>query len=202
MDQRCYVVCLNEEEARKDQADREAIVASWREQLKQGDKSLVGNKGYRKYIASSGQTFSIDEAQVKHEARFDGKWVLQSDMSELSAEALALKYQQLWMVEEMFRTAKTLLETRPVFHHVDDTIRGHVFCSFLALVLRKELQDRLEAAGEHLEWAQILGDLEALPRVEVEHDDKQFLLRSELPGCCGTVFRAVGLAIPPTISQM
>ena len=82
VDQRRYVVCLNEEEARKDQADRDAIVASLREQLKQGDKSLVGNKGYRKYIASSGKTFSIDEAKVKREARFDGKWVLQSDMAE------------------------------------------------------------------------------------------------------------------------
>ena len=99
VDQRRYVVCLNEEEARKDQADRDAIVASLREQLKQGDKSLVGNKGYRKYIASCGKTFSIDEAKVKREARFDGKWVLQSDMSELSAEELALKYKQLWMVE-------------------------------------------------------------------------------------------------------
>jgi len=202
VDQRRYVVCLNEEEARKDQADRDAIVTSLREQLKQGDKSLVGNKGYRKYIASSGKTFFIDEAKVKREARFDGKWVLQSDMAELSAEELALKYKQLWMVEEMFRTAKTLLETRPVFHHVDDTIRGHVFCSFLALVLRKELQDRLEAAGEHLEWAEVLRDLEALQRVEVEHDDKRFLLRSELQGCCGRVFRAVGLAIPPTIQKI
>ena len=106
------------------------------------------------------------------------------------------------MVEEMFRTAKTLLETRPVFHHVDDTIRGHVFCSFLALVLRKELQDRLEAAGEHFEWAQILRDLQALQRVEVEHDNKQFLLRNELQGCCGAVFRAVCVAIPPTIQKI
>jgi len=202
VDQRRYVVCLNEEEARKDEADREAILTALREQLKQGDKSLVGNKGYRKYIASRGKTFSIDEAKVKREARFDGKWVLQTDLSELSAEEVALKYKQLWMVEEMFRTAKTLLETRPVFHHVDDTIRGHVFCSFLALVLRKELQDRLEAAGEHLEWAQILRDLEALQHVEVEHDDKQFLLRTELQGCCGAVFRAVGVAIPPTIQTL
>ena len=108
----------------QDQATREAIVAGLREQLKRGDKSLVGNKGYRKYLTSSGKRFSIDEAKVKSEARFDGKWVLQTDMSELSAEEVALKYKQLWMVEEMFRTAKTLLETRPIFHHVDDTIRG------------------------------------------------------------------------------
>ena len=202
VDKRRYVVCLNEEEARKDHAEREAIVAGLREQLKRGDKSLVGNKGYRKYLASSGKTFSIDEAKVKREARFDGKWVLQTDMSELSAEEVALKYKQLWMVEEMFRTAKTLLETRPIFHHVDDTIRGHVFCSFLALVLRKELQDRLEAAAEQFEWAEILRDVKALENVEVEHDEKHFLLRSELEGSCGAVFRSVGVAIPPTIQKL
>lgn len=200
VDERRYVVCLNEEQARKDGADREAIVSSLREHLKQGDKSLVGNKGYRKFLSGSkAKSFSIDEAKVKSDARFDGKWVLQTDMKELSAEEVALKYKQLWMVEEMFRTAKTLLETRPVFHHVDDTIRGHVFCSFLALVLRKELQDRLAASGASFEWAEILRDLQALQTVEVEHADKRFFLRSEAEGSCGSVFRAVGVALPPTI---
>ena len=202
VDERRYVVCLNDEEARKDCAERNAIVAGLRKQLKRGDKSLVGNKGYRKYLASSGKTFSIDEAKVKRDARFDGKWVLQTDMSELSAEEVALKYKQLWMVEEMFRTAKTLLETRPIFHHVDDTIRGHVFCSFLALVLRKELQDCLKAAGAQFEWAEILQDMKTLQNVEVEHEEKRFLLRSELEGNCGAVFRAVGVAVPPTIQKL
>src|SRR5918994_7810628 len=49
--QRRDVVCLNEEEARKDAADREAIVAALREQLRSGDKSLIGNKGYRRYLS-------------------------------------------------------------------------------------------------------------------------------------------------------
>lgn len=202
VDDRRYVVCLNEEEARKDRADREAIVAALREQLQRGDKSLVGNKGYRKYLAGGGKTFSIDEEKVKREARFDGKWVLQTDLAELSAEEVALKYKQLWMVEEMFRTAKSLLATRPVFHHTDDTIRGHVFCSFLALVLRAELQDRLETSGECLEWAAMLRDLEALQQVEVEHQEKRFLLRSELEGSCTAVFRSVGVAIPPAIEKL
>ena len=199
---RRYVVCLNEEQARKDCADREAIVAGLREKLKQGDKSLVGNKGYRKYIKSSGKTFSIDEAKVKRQSRFDGKWVLQTDLEEMPAEEVALKYKQLWIVEEMFRTAKTLLETRPIFHKCDDTIRGHVFCSFLALLLRKELQDRLEAAGKRYEWSEILSDLEALQYVEVAHQGKRFLLRSEVRGSCGAVFRAVGVAIPPTVQNL
>ena len=114
VDKRRYVVCLNEEQAKKDRADREAIVASLREQLKQSDKSLVGNKGYRKYLSSRGKVFELDEPKVASEARYDGKWVLQTDRDDFSAEEVALKYKQLWMVEEMFRTAKSLLETRPI----------------------------------------------------------------------------------------
>ncbi|MCP5002953.1 MAG: hypothetical protein GY941_03245 [Planctomycetes bacterium] len=62
----------------------------------------------------------------------------------LSSTEVALKYKELWMVEDIFRSMKSLLETRPIYHKCDETIRGHVFCSFLALLLRKEVQYRLE----------------------------------------------------------
>ena len=202
VDGRRYVVCLNDEQAKKDRMDRKAIVSALQEQVKQNAKSMVGNKGYRKYLQDDGKKFAIDEAKVKHDSRFDGKWVLQTDLDEMPAEDVALKYKQLWMVEDMFRTAKTLLETRPVYHHHDETIRGHVFCSFLALVLRKELQDRLALEGDKFEWAEILRDLEALQYVEVEHQAKRFLLRTEAQGTCSTVFRAAGVAIPPTIQRI
>jgi transposase len=45
---------------------------------------------------------------------------------------------------------KSVLDTRPIFHKLDETIRGHVFCSFVALVIRKELDRRLEKAGCYL----------------------------------------------------
>ncbi|MCG2660016.1 MAG: IS1634 family transposase [Kiritimatiellae bacterium] len=199
---RRYVVCLNEEQAKKDRADRKAIVEALREQLKHGDKSLVGNKGYRKYLHAAGPKFTIDEAKVKWEERFDGKWVLQTDLEEITAEDTALQYKQLWMVEEMFRTVKTLLETRPIFHKCDETIRGHVFCSFLALLLRKELQDRLEAQGDKLEWAELLRDLESLQYTEVENQGKRFLLRSDLATTTAAVFRAAGVAIPVSIQKI
>jgi hypothetical protein len=202
VEERRYVVCLNEEQARKDRADREAIVAALREQLKQGDKALVGNKGYRKYLSSEGPKFTINEEKVKWEERFDGKWVLQTDLEDLSAEDVALQYKQLWMVEEMFRTVKTLLETRPIYHKCDETIRGHIFCSFLALLLRKELQDRLKAQGEKLEWEEILRDLESLQYAVVESEGKRFLLRSDIATTTAAVFRAVGVAIPPSVQNL
>jgi len=198
---RRYVVCLNQEEARKDAHDREAIVASLRKQLKQGDKSLVGNRGFRKYLKGAKSRFEIDEKKIKYEARYDGKWVLRTN-TDLSAADVALKYKQLWMVEHVFRSAKSLLETRPIWHQRDETIRGHVFCSFLALVLRKELDDRLAAHGHKLEWEDVIRDLVNLQYAEVEQDGRRFLLRSEAQGTCGRVFAAAGVALPQTVQQV
>jgi Transposase DDE domain len=198
---RRYIVCLNEDEARKDAADREAIVASLREKLRSGEKSLIGNKGYRRYLSSTGPNhFQIDEAKIQQEARYDGKWVLRTN-TDLETAEVALQYKRLWMVEAWFRSSKSLLQTRPIYHKCDETIRGHVFCSFLALVLRQELEDRLARDGHDFEWANVIQDLDRLQMVEVEQDGKRFLLRSEVQGTCGTVFRAAGVAVPPTVQQ-
>jgi Transposase DDE domain len=202
IEDRRYVVCVNEDEVKKDRADREAILAGLREQLQQGDKSLVGNKGYRRYLKVEGPGhFAIDEAKIAEEARYDGTWVLRTSTALPTAE-VALQFKRLWQVEQWFRSCKSLLETRPIYHQRDETIRGHVFCSFLALLLRYELQTRLAAHGKVLEWADVVDDLDRLQYVEVEQDGKRFRLRTELQGSCGQVFRAVGVAIPPTVQQL
>jgi hypothetical protein len=195
-----YVVCHNEEQARKDQYDREAIVEALREQLKKGEKSLIGNKGYRRYIRCEGERFKIDEDKLKEEELFDGKWVLRTN-TELSATEVALKYKQLWTVEDIFRTMKSILETRPIFHRCDETIAGHVFCSFLALVIRKKLHDQLAARGWNLEWADVINDVDAISEVAVTHDGKNFIIRTEASGVAGKVFQATGIALPPVLRE-
>jgi hypothetical protein len=195
------IVCLNPKQARKDAADREAILSSLEEQLRQGAKTLVGNKGYRKYVKIERGSVTIDQAKIRQEAGFDGKWVLRTN-TKLSAEKVALKYKELWQVEQVFRDAKSLLETRPIYHHRDATIRGHVFCSFLALVLKKELYRRLDSAGHTFEWADIKQDLSALRETVLHEDGKRLAVRSQCLGTCGKVFQAVGVAVPPTIREL
>lgn len=200
---RRYVVCYNACQARKDATDRKAIVESLKEKLKVGDKFLVGNKGYRKYLKSSikGEPiFEIDENKLKDEELFDGKWVLRTNTN-YSAEEVAIQYKQLWMVEQAFRTVKSVLETRPIYHKCDETIRGHVFCSFLALVLIKELFSRLEINKEHYEWNDIRKDLEALRQVELQMSKDTYFLRTELRGTCYDVFQVAGVAIPPRVRK-
>ena len=121
--------------------------------------------------------------------------------TKLSAEEVALKYKQLWIVEQIFRTVKSILTTRPIFHKCDETIRGQVFCSFLAMVLLTELQQRLETKGLTLEWQDVIRDVNRLEEIDLETDGKHFRLRSASVGCCGKVFQAVSVALPPTIQQ-
>jgi len=202
-----YIVCINPRQARKDRKDREAIIISLKEQIKKGPKGLVGNKGYRKYIKVERESVTIDEEKVKSEARFDGKWVLTTN-TDLTAEKVALKYKELWQVERVFRDIKTLLETRPIFHKRDDTIRGHVFCSFLALILRKELERRLELSGHFFEWLILMSlwlikqDLKAFQEIVIEESGKRLAIRSQCFRTCGKVFQAVGVALPQTICEI
>jgi len=203
VDSRRYIVCRNEEQARKDRADRQAIVQSLAEQLKRGDKTLVGNKGYRKYLRTpkAKEHFEIDEDKVRDEARYDGIWILQTDL-ELSAPDVALRYKELWMVEAIFRTIKSILANRPIFHKCDETIRGHVFCSFLALILMKELQSRMAQRGWIAEWARLKDDLDNLQEITVRTGGQGFVIRSETRGDAGKAIQAAGVALGPVIRPL
>jgi hypothetical protein len=197
--ERRYIVCHNLTEAAEDAGTRAAVVASLRAKLKEGDKSLVGNSAYRRYLKTpDAQHFVIDEARVAEAARYDGLYVLRTN-TRLPPLQVMLRYRDLLVVEQMFRTAKDLLETRPIYHQTDEAIRGHVFCSFLALVLRKELEDRLARARLKPEWRELLADLDRLQEIEAEQDGKRFVLRTPVTGVAGKIFQAIGIALPPQI---
>jgi hypothetical protein len=203
IESRRYIVCRNAEQARKDRADRKAIVESLREQLKRGDKTLVGNKGYRKYLATpkTGKHFQVDEDKIRQEAKYDGIWVLQTDL-DISTKEVALRYKELWMVEDIFRTIKSILANRPIFHKCDETIRGHVFCSFLALILIKELQSRMAERGWIVEWERLKNDLDNLEEITVRAGRQAFVIRSETRGDTGRAIQAAGVALGPVIRPL
>jgi transposase len=199
---RRYIVCRNREEMKKDAAARTAILAGLERQLKKGDKSLVGNKGYRRFLATqAGDHFAIDWTKAEEDAKFDGIFVLRTNAN-LSPLETMLCYKRLWMVERAFRTSKSLFVTRPIFHKLDETIRGHVSCSFLALVLKKELEDRIATLGQAGAWPDILADLDSLTETEVEQNGKHFLLRSAPRPAASLALRAAGVALPPTVRYL
>ena len=199
---RRYILCRNHQQATQDAATRDAILTSLERQLAKGDKALVANTGFRRFLKTEGHGhFAIDPAKAEADARFDGVFVLRTN-TDLDPLTAMVRYKQLWTVEAAFRTAKHLLATRPIFHKVDATIRGHVFCSFLALVLKAELEQRIMALGRDGSWSEILADLDSLTETEIAHEGRRFLVRAVPRPAASLALRAAGVALPPTVQPL
>ncbi len=204
-DQR-YIVCRNETEAEKDRKDREAIVAALDAQLKRGDKALVGNSAYRRYLRKTHETkdkpaFEIDAGKLAEEARFDGIFVLRTNAKITPLQAV-LRYRDLLKVENLFLRTKAVMRTRPIFHSSDAAIRGHVFCSFLALTMQKYLEDLSRRAGVIPAWKTLLRDLDRLQHVRIRHRDNDWLVRTDVSKPIADLFHHAHIALPPRARQM
>lgn len=111
---------------RKDRADRQAIVEGLQIQLKRGEKAVVGNKGYHRYLKVTVRdddkpAFEIDVGKLAEEARYDGIFVLRTN-ARISPLQAVLRYHDFLKVEELFRPAKAVTKTRPINHSSDE---GH-----------------------------------------------------------------------------
>jgi transposase len=200
-----YILCRNEAEAERERNERQAIIAELAKQLARGDKALIGNSAYRRYLRRTpsasgkpGRAFEIDPGKLAGEARYDGLFVLRTNARITPLQAV-LRYRDLPQVEDLFRRAKAILRTRPIYHSSDAAIRGHVFCSFLALMLQKELTDLCHSRGLVIEWADLLRDLDRLQQATIEKDGKCITTRTAVAGQVGSVFQAAGIALPPNV---
>ena len=197
-----YVVCRNPGQARREAANRAELVARLPAMLRdQGAKTLLKNRSVARLLKAGKGAYELDREELAAAPKYDGIWVVRTN-TELDAEDVALRYKQLWMVERTFRTAKSLLDTRPVFHQTDAAIRGHMFCSFLALTLHQALFERLEQAGLQESWNDIARDLRAVIEMEIEQDHKRLAVRTKPTDRAASVFRAVGVRLPPVIRQL
>ena len=201
VDGKRYVVCRNEAEAEKDRKDREKIVGALDAQLKKGDKALVGNSAYRRYLrrtpgSKDKHAFEIDAGKLAEEARFDGVFVLRTNAKVTPLQAV-LRYRDLLQVEELFRRTKAIMRTRPIFHSSDAAIRGHVFCSFLALAMQKHLEDLMREAKIAPEWKELLRDLDRLQQIRIQHRGADWLGRTDAAPSVTALFRAAHVACRP-----
>jgi len=199
---RRYVVCLNEEEVKKDRAARESIVRALEEKLaKGGPKSLVGNRGYARFLKTERGGLKIDYEAVKRDERMDGKFVLRTT-TKLSAEEVAQAYKGLWRVERTFREQKSTLQIRPIYHQRDGQCVGHIVASFLALRLEVDLQRALDERSVDVSWPDLMGDLKQLQAVRMEMNGRNYLIRTDLVGSAYQAFMAAGVKIPPRVQPI
>ena len=144
--------------------------------------------------------FEIDAGKLAEEARFDGIFVLRTNTQDHALQAV-LRYRDLLQVEDLFRRTKAIMRTRPIFHSSDAAIRGHVFCTFLALVMQKYLDDLAAEAGTSPEWRPLLRDLDRLQRARIQLHGKDWLVRTDAPPRSAALFLQARIALPPRACQ-
>jgi hypothetical protein len=201
VDGRRYVVCRNPAEVKKDAAAREALLKKVAESIAQGPKSMIGNKGYARFLNVEKGAVSINHDAVVADARMDGKFVLRTN-TELPTSEVAKAYKSLWRVERAFRETKSTLDVRPVYHHRDDTTIGHIVGCFLALRLEVDLQRRLDANDVDVSWPDLMRDLEELKAIEVILDGERYRLRTDFQGAAAAAFKAAGVRPPATLAHL
>ena len=196
---RRYIVCRNRQEAEKDAADRASIVAALERQLAKGDKALVGNTAFGAISRRSARSTlrSTPTRSRRRRSSTASSCSAPTPISIRSRPCSATSSFGRW--SRPFEQQSICSPPRPIFHKLDETICGHVFCSFLALVLKKALEDRIAALGHSGSWPEIIADLDSLTETEIEYDGKRFIVRSAPRPAASLALRAAGAALPPTV---
>ncbi len=198
-----YVVCKNDEEAKRDQALREEIISALREKIASGPKKMIGNTGYRRYVTIEKDALHIDEKKIAQEKKFDGVYVLRTNTN-LSAREAALAYKGLWQVERAFREIKSTFEIRPVYLSREDRIKGHIAVCFLAFCLQVAFLRNVRAEDKlkGLSARALLQELSEIRMVHLKAGDAKYRIRTELTPVANAIFKATQVPVPRRVNTI
>jgi len=197
-----YILCYNPLGAEEDRKAREAIVAYLAEKLPAGNVKGFLKGAARRYVRTVGGRAELDRRKIAEDARYDGKWILRTN-TDLSPQEVALSYKGLWQVEECFRTLKTPLELRPIYHWTERRIRGHVTVCFLAFLLRQALRLRLSELGWEGNFSELVGALSRVRAMEVgDGSGTRYRLRDEIPQAAMPALGALKMAPPKLVERL
>lgn len=199
-----YVIYFNEEDAEYDRYTRGQIITNLEEALKDPE-NMIRSKSYQKFIRVLKDSVIIDPDNIENKARFDGIYILRTN-STLSAPEIALKYKELINLECLFREFTTLFNTRPVYHQTDNNIRGHIWVSFLAFLLKKSLLSAIDKAKKDTDkpitWENIINDLNNVSQGIIQSGSKRFLMGTKFNPGAARAFKALGIAFPKTVTRL
>lgn len=205
-----YVVCFNAQEANRQKAHREELLQALAAELatleepkpgkrqSQRTNELLTTPRWSRYLRQTPLgVLKIDRAAVHAEEKLDGKWVVTSNDDTLSADDLALGYKQLMRVEECWRTMKSGLRTRPIFHWTPHRICAHVSLCVLALLLERIAEIR---AGDT--WRNIVAQLDTIKVVEYERAGALVRQTTEVRSAVAHLLRRLKVPPPPKLHHV
>ena len=203
-----YILVRNPLQAKRDKAQREKMLKELETEL--GElKTPAGQHGKRACQLLSHPTYSrylkllksgrvkVDRAKVKAEEKHDGKYLLRTSDDTLPPEDVALGYKQLLEVEAAFRTLKSTLDLRPVYHRLEERIRAHVLVCWLALLLIRIAE---RATGDT--WEKMRSELQQLHLGEFGGENGRIWQRTELTNLQQGYLNKLEIKPPPRFLEI
>jgi Transposase DDE domain len=204
-----FVICYNPEQADRDAAVRQRLLAQLTETIAGTDKlpttkraelrGVISTKpGLHRYlrVTPSGR-LRIDQRAIKAEANLDGKYLLRSSDPHLSAEDIALGYKQLLQVERGWRDMKQVIDLRPIYHRKEERIRAHVLLCWLALLLTRTIET---TCGDT--WPTLRHELERITLGTFAGPAGTFSQRTEITSPQRAILAKLELPEPPRVYQL
>jgi hypothetical protein len=112
-------------------------------------------------------SFQIDKAKLNAAQQRDGHYLLRSNLTSEDPAVLWARYVQLTQIEAVFRSLKSELGIRPIYHQLEHRADAHVMIAFLAYCLQVTLKNRLMIHAPGLTPAAVLEKLATIQMVEV-----------------------------------
>lgn len=198
------IVTYSETRAKKDKADRDRLIKKAQLLLQnKGQIKASSKRGGKKYLTEtkdSSVDWVLDEEAIAKDARFDGYYAVQTSEKNLSVQDVLAIYRDLWKIEESFRVMKSTLEVRPVFHWTEPRIKGHFVLCFLAFLLERTLEVKLNEAEIESSPEQIREALCSLNFVQVTVQQKNFLIKTAASSLAHDIWRLLRLRPPKNVT--
>ena len=172
------ITTYSEKRAAKDRSEREEKIEKAKAFLAKPE--TLGKKAKRHYLKQEGKNeYILDQDKINWCERFDGFLTVATNNKDLSTAEILHAYKQLYQIEQSFRTFKTFLETRPMFHWTPKRILGHLAMCYISFTLLNCLQQKLKRQGTPQSENQIRRNLIKMQMSLIRQSEHEYYLRSK-----------------------
>jgi transposase len=203
-----YVLCYNPREAERQRKHRMQVVELLENELnRHPDKTasaqwaieLLASKRFKKYLSvTKANRVRIDRGKIRQAAKYDGKWVIETNDDTITLEDAACGYKGLMVIERCFRSLKkTQIKMTPMYHWVPRRIETHVRLCVLALLI-----ERVAELSCNKPWSQIREALDRLQATKFENSSHRFFHRNELNPETSKILKSLKIKAPKKVLEI
>jgi transposase len=203
-----YILCYNPKEAERQSKHRQDVVACLERELESHPNSeasaqwaieLLASRRYKRYLrVTKSGNIRINRGTIRHAAKYDGKWVLETNDDTISLEDAAMGYKGLMVIERCFRSLKrTQIKMTPMYHWLSRRIESHVKICVLALMIERIAE---RTCGQP--WSKISGALKKLQVTNFFNLNHRVRLRNEIPADTRNILNKLNIKPPKQLVHL